>query len=125
MRIPGLLVVMVFGLVSVCAAGDQARQSSSSPAAATSFNPDVFNSAAGIVRPDFSGLTASDRGDRDHRRLDPARDGELTCYTIDSYLVKRQSPDSDVTEPTGHSTCQRASRYSVKKAEEAGKAPSH
>lgn len=125
MRIFGLLVFLLCGLVSVCAASDPLRQSSSPPAAATAFNSDLFNSSSGIVRPDFSGLAASDRADRDHRRFAPARDGDLTCYMIDSYLVKRQSPNSDVTEPAGHSTCQRASKYSVKKAEESGKAPSH
>jgi hypothetical protein len=122
MRISGLLVVLFCGLVSVCGASDAARQSSSSQTAASSFNSDVFN-ASGIVRPDFAGLAASDRADR--RRFDPARDGDVTCYTIDSYLVKRQSRDSDVTEPVGHSTCQRASKYSVKKVEESGKDPSH
>ncbi|HXM23982.1 MAG TPA: hypothetical protein VN948_22185 [Terriglobales bacterium] len=114
MRIFGLLVFLLCGLVSVCAASDPLRQSSSPPAAANSFDSDLFN-----------GSSASDRADRDHRRFDPARDGDLTCYTIESYLVKRQSPNSDVTEPAGHSTCQRASKYSVKKAEESGKAPSH
>ena len=104
MRISGLLVVLLCGLVSVCAASDPLRQSSSPQAAATAFNSDLFNSSSGIVRPDFSGLAASDRADRDHRRFDAAREGDLTCYTMQSYLVKRQSPDSDVTEPVGHST---------------------
>jgi len=124
MRISGLLVVLLCGLVSVCGASDAARQSSSSIAAPTSFNSDGFNSS-GIVRPDFSGLVASGRADWDHRRFDPARDGDLTCYTIESYRVKRQSPDSDVVEPVGHSTCQRASKFSVKTVEEPGKAPAH
>jgi hypothetical protein len=122
MRISGLLVVLVCGLVPVCGASDAARQASSSQAAASSCNSDVFN-ASGIVRPDFAGLAVSDRADR--RRFDPARDGDVTCYTIDSYLVKRQSRDSDVTEPAGYSTCQRASKYCVKKVEESGKDPSH
>jgi len=126
MRISGLLVVLLSGLVSVCGAVDQLRQSSSPPAAASAFNSDLPSDRSGIVQPDLSWLAASDRGDRDYRRSDPARDGDRTCYTIDSYLVKRQSGDSDVVEPVGHSTCQRASRYSVKKAKEpAGKSPSH
>jgi len=112
MRLPFflLLSVLLCGLVSVSVAGDQARQSSSSR----------FDSAAGIVHPDGLGLTASDG---DGRRLDPERDGDVTCYTVQSYLVKRQSRDSDVVEPAGYSTCQRASRYSVKTTGEAGKAP--
>jgi hypothetical protein len=121
MRRSGLLVVLLWGLVSVCGASDAARQSSFP--SATSPSSDWLN-ASGIVRPDFSGMAASDRSDQDGRRVDPARDGDLTCYTIQSYLVKRQSRDSDVIEPVGHSTCQRASRYGVKKVEEAGTAPS-
>ncbi len=123
MRIFSLLVVLLCGLVSVCGASDPLRQSSSSPTATTS-NSILFNDGAGIVRPDFSGLAVSDRGDRDDRGLDAARDGDLTCYTIESYRVKRPSRDSDVTEPVGYSTCQRASKYGVKKADEPGKASS-
>jgi hypothetical protein len=116
MRIFTLLVVLLCGLVSVCGASDPLRQSSSSPTAATS-NSVLFNDGAGIVRPDFSGLAVNDRADRDDRGLDPARDGDMTCYTIESYRVKRQGRDSDVTKPVGYSTCQRASKYGVKKAE--------
>jgi hypothetical protein len=118
MRYFGLLVVLLCGLVSVCGARDSARQSSSP---ANPYSADWLD-ASGIVRPDFS--ATGDRSDQDHRRFDSARDGDLTCYTIHSYLVKRQSRDSDVTEPVGHSTCQRASKYSVKTVEEPGTAPS-
>ena len=114
-----LLFILLWGLVSVGGASDSARQSASPVVASNSLSSDGLN-AAGIVRPDFS--AAGDRSDRD-RRFD-SRDGVLTCYTIHSYLVKRQSPDSDVTEPVGHSTCQWASKYGVKKAEEPGNAPS-
>jgi hypothetical protein len=121
MRIFGLLVLSC-GLVTVCGAVDQVRQGASSQTAVASFKPD-FERSSGIVRPDFSGMATGDRGDRDRRRLDSDRDGDVTCYTIESYLVKRQGRDSDVVEPAGHSTCQRASRYGVKKVE--GQAPSH
>jgi hypothetical protein len=124
MRISGLLVVLLCGLVSICGASDPLRQSSSSQAAAASLSSDWFN-ASQIARHDFFKLPASDRADRDYRDLDPAQDGDLTCYTIESYLVKRQSPHSDVVEPAGHSTCQRASRYGVKTVLEPGKVPSH
>jgi hypothetical protein len=125
MRRSSFLFALLWALVSLCGASDQARQTSSPQAAAISVNSDTFDNSSGIVRPDFSGLAASDRVDWDGRRFDPARDGDVTCYTIESYLVKRKSPDSDVVEPAGHSTCQRASRYSVKKADEPRKVPSH
>ena len=112
-----LLVVLLFGLVMICAASDSARP----PQSAVNYSADWLN-ASGIVRPDFS--ATGDRSDQDRSRFDSPREGELTCYTIHSYLVKRQSPDSDVTEPVGHSTCQRASRYGVKKVEEPGAAQS-
>jgi hypothetical protein len=120
MRISGLMFVLLWGLISVGAASDPLRQSSSSQAAATFSNVDRFNSGSGILRPDFSSLAASDREGGDHRRFDPARGGDLTCYTIESYLMKRQSPNSDVTELAGHSNCQPASKYGVKKAQDRG-----
>jgi hypothetical protein len=116
-----LLFVLLCALVAVCGASDSARQSASAPVTANAYSADWLD-ASGIVRPDFS--ATGDRSDRDHRGIVPERDGELTCYTIHSYLVKRQSRDSDVTEPVGHSTCQRASKYGVKTVEEPGTAPS-
>jgi hypothetical protein len=44
-------------------------------------------------------------------------DGDTTCYAIRSYLVARDSKDSDSTHPAGYSTCRRASRYRLKTAE--------
>ena len=57
-------------------------------------------------------------------RLDPivvtpeglAGDDTL-CYTIRSYVVARDSKDSDSVHPVGYSTCQPASRYRLKTAE--------
>lgn len=45
-------------------------------------------------------------------------DRDLTCYTIRSYVVARDSKDSDSTHMTGYSTCQPASRYRVKTTEQ-------
>jgi hypothetical protein len=41
---------------------------------------------------------------------------ENTCYTIRTYRVARESPDSDSTRPAGYSTCQRATRFQLKEA---------
>jgi hypothetical protein len=111
MRILGLLVL----LCGVCGASDSARQSASPQAAVNSFSSDV--GASGIVRP-FS-LTSDDRS-----RADSERDGDLTCFTMHTFLVKRESPRSDVTEPAGQTTCLAGSRYNVRKVEGSGKAPS-
>jgi hypothetical protein len=40
-----------------------------------------------------------------------------TCYAIRSYVVARDSKDSDSTHPAGYSTCQPAARYRVKTTE--------
>jgi hypothetical protein len=47
-------------------------------------------------------------------RLGTRPDGDTTCYAIRSYVVARDSKDSDSTHPAGYSTCQRASRYHLK-----------
>jgi hypothetical protein len=41
-------------------------------------------------------------------------DADTTCYTMRSYVVARDSKDSESTHPAGYSTCQPASRYRVK-----------
>jgi hypothetical protein len=41
---------------------------------------------------------------------------EKTCYTIRTYRVARESPDSDSTRPAGYSTCQPATRFQLKEA---------
>ena len=52
MRISCLLMVLLVGLVSVCAAGDGARQSSSSQAAVNSFDSELISPSA-IARQDL------------------------------------------------------------------------
>jgi len=50
----------------------------------------------------------------------PVNDLDLvgpTCYAIRSYVVARDSKDSDSTHPAGYSTCQPSNRYRVKRAD--------
>jgi len=49
---------------------------------------------------------------------DGRADADNTCYVIGSYLVARDSTDSDSTHVTGYSTCQPASRYRLKATDE-------
>jgi hypothetical protein len=51
-----------------------------------------------------------------HFKLD-ALDADTTCYAIRSYVVARDSKDSDSTHPAGYSTCQPSNRYRVRGAE--------
>jgi uncharacterized protein YfaP (DUF2135 family) len=45
-------------------------------------------------------------------------DSDATCFTMRSYVVARDSKDSDSTHPTGYSTCQPASKYRVRTTEQ-------
>jgi hypothetical protein len=49
--------------------------------------------------------------------LDGEGDGVTTCLKIRSYVVARDSKDSDSTHPVSYSTCQPSSRYHVKTTE--------
>ena len=122
MRIPCLLVILLWGLVSVCEASDSARQLSSASGTGNS-SADRFNPSA-ITGYDLISLPATDRPDREYRGFDPARGGDVFCLKMHVFEMKRESPHSDVVEPDGQSTCQAASKYSMKVVEEPAKAPS-
>lgn len=49
--------------------------------------------------------------------LPPGDSEGPACYTIHSYVVARDSKDSDAVHPVSESTCQPASRYGVHTAE--------
>jgi hypothetical protein len=44
-------------------------------------------------------------------------EADLTCYAIRSYVVARDSKDSDSTHPAGYSTCRPSDRYQVRTTE--------
>jgi hypothetical protein len=47
----------------------------------------------------------------------PPEDSASTCYSMRSYRVKREDPNSDATTLVGYSTCQSAARFQVKSVE--------
>jgi hypothetical protein len=49
-----------------------------------------------------------------HPHARDPRPNDRTCYSIRSYRVTRDHPESDSTRPAGYSTCQPASRFQVK-----------
>jgi hypothetical protein len=56
-----------------------------------------------------------------HRLLSDAIQGEdsvPTCYSMRSYKVARDDPQSDATKPAGYSTCQAAKRFQMKSIED-------
>jgi hypothetical protein len=120
MRTSGLLVVLLCGLASLCGASELRRQSSSPIAVANAFGSGWFDPSA------IAGykLPASDRANGDDRSFDSERDGDVTCYTMHIFEMKREGAHSDVTVPDGQWTCRRASKYSVKKIEDLDGGPS-
>lgn len=122
MRISGLLVILLWGLVSVCGASDSARQGSSPPTAGNYFNPGGLSTSA--IPGHLFQVVPSDRLDRDDSRYYLGRDGNVTCFTMHTFVVKRESPHSDVVDPAGQATCLPGSKYDLKKADELGTAPS-
>ncbi|HEV8047795.1 MAG TPA: hypothetical protein VGP35_08690 [Terriglobales bacterium] len=121
MRISCLLVILLWAMVSVCEASDSARPSSASATANSS--ADRFNPST-IAGNDLISLPSTDRPDREYRGFDPARSGDVFCLKMHIFEMKRESPRSDVFEPDGQSTCQAASKYSMKVVGEPAKAPS-
>jgi hypothetical protein len=51
-----------------------------------------------------------------HKRVLDQNDA--TCYSIRSYRVTRDDPQSDMTRPAGYSTCQPSTKFQVKEAGE-------
>ena len=49
---------------------------------------------------------------------DEDENNDTTCYKIRSYVVARDSQNSDSTHPVSYSTCQPAARYKVKTTEQ-------
>jgi len=49
--------------------------------------------------------------------LDGQLEDQPTCYAIRSYVVARDSKESDSTHPAGYSTCRPSTRYQLKTTE--------
>jgi hypothetical protein len=113
MRVTSLLAVLACGTVSLITASAQTTK-------ATSSKSDPIE--VGIIRPASVSDSADDLADLG-RRFDSEQD--KVCYMLRTYRMKRERPDSDATESAGSSTCQRASKFGVKKAEQPGKSSSH
>ncbi len=140
MRVTGLLAISLFCLISfalasVCAApaSDQALPTNPSTATASGaattpaesiapwqslISVDSFDKRYGILHngPD-SATDALDRpAQRYFEHMKQEEDG--VCYKLRSYKVARDDRDSDSTHPVGYSTCQRASKFQMRSADE-------
>jgi len=132
---PRLLLLSL--LISLCVATAAAQSSPSSnsdsshPASALPRNPETNPRTFQFQLPFLAGGqnlsnnegTISENDADVSRTLDSRAQHLLTlqqdekmCYTIRTYRVARESPDSDATRPAGYSTCQRATRFQLKEA---------
>jgi hypothetical protein len=116
MRIPSVLLVLVFGLASSSASSAAEQPQPSLYFPAPSAKPDLPNSAAEAI-PIEKSHPAHERPKFDFRNLGSnhlAEDGDKVCYTMRSYIVARENRDSDSTKPVGYSICQPSSKYELK-----------
>lgn len=125
---PARLLIPLFLACSLCAVGQSPRfnstltPSKSDPTVATAF-PDLQAKAATPSEP--WKIVSHDGGSsvrflpgagNDQISISAAgNSGDGTCYAIRSYVVARDSKDSEATHPVAYSTCQPASRYQLRK----------
>jgi hypothetical protein len=115
MRVISPLAALACALILSCIASAQTKEASLPISNAR-------DAELGIIRPLDSSSAPGNLDDSNHR-FDSERD--KVCYMLRTYRMKRERPDSDATESAGSSTCQRASKFGVKKAEQSGKSSSH
>ncbi len=122
MYIPRLLVLTV--LISVCVA-PVAAQSSPDKSPVHQFLPTLPQDAQAGIRADQLQLSCHPDGINQlhdifplevRAHVLPLEQREAACYSIRTYRVTRDDPESDSTRPAGYSTCQPAARFRVKDA---------
>jgi hypothetical protein len=117
MRIPSVLLAILFGFASLDAAPatDQSQPTPSS--AAPSVKSRLLNSAAEAKPIGKSNPPNERQHDFDIRNLGSIlgeNDRDKVCYRIRSYIVSRENRDSDSTKLVGYSTCQPSSKYDLR-----------
>jgi hypothetical protein len=118
MRIPGVVLALLFGLVSSLVAAPARGQSQSASGSVAPFvKYDLVNRAAdarltGKFHPANERLRNFDL--RNLGSIYIAEDRDNVCYTMRSYIVAREDRDSDSTKLVGYSTCQPSSKYELR-----------
>jgi hypothetical protein len=122
MYIPRLLVLPL--LISVCGQPVAAQSSPEKSAVPQSLLTLPQNAQAGI-RADQFRLSSHPDGINLSHIIPPPEfrehvltlgQSDVTCYSIRTYRVTRDDPESDSTRPAGYSTCQPTARFQVKDA---------
>lgn len=104
MRLPALLFAIVLLLSPLCLARDQAL-SSSEPS-----SPDS-NRTAEQATPQPADVWRVPL-----HRSELFDSADAVCFTVRTYIMKRESPDSDVTRRVKHVTCQPAGKFEFRSA---------
>ncbi len=117
MRIPGILLALLFGLASLGAAPASGQSQAAPGSVAPSGKSDLLNSAAGAspigkFHPANQRLHNFDLRNLGSIHIEEDRDN--VCYTMRSYIVARENRDSDSTKLVGYSTCQPSSKYELR-----------
>ena len=117
MRIPGILLALPFVLASLWASAASNPSHAAPSSVASSVKSDLRTYAA-----EASPIDESHPGNQrlrylhlrslDSRYIEQDRD--RVCYTMRSYMVARESRNSDSTELVGYSTCQPSSKYELR-----------
>jgi len=114
MRVPGILLALLFGLASLGAA----PASGQSQAAPSSVAPSDLRNSAAEASPIGKFHSANERlHNFDLRNLGSVHieeDRDNVCYTMRSYIVARENRNSDSTMLVGYSTCQPSSKYELR-----------
>lgn len=115
MRTHWFVFALLWGLISVCAASDQPKPAPKS--AAVSSDSEPSDARWGIIHTEVSQPDSDFQLDPNHRYVQREQPRTVTCLKMRTYLMARESRDSDATEWVGYATCLPSSKYDVKRAD--------
>jgi hypothetical protein len=128
MRTTGILLTLFLAFTALSAPADDRARPASPPQndagtmavpSPPADSPEVSNPE--IIRPEPERNALNSPADAYRRYLSRDSQAETYCFKIRSYLMQRESPDSDSTHLVGYSTCHPASRVQLKTTEEVAK----
>jgi hypothetical protein len=117
MRIPSILLALLFGLTSLGASPVTDNSKPTPNPAAASVESRLLNGAAEPVPIGKSHPAIERQHNFNLRNLGSTLgedDRDNVCYTMRSYIMSRESRDSDSTKLVGYSTCQPSSKYELR-----------
>jgi hypothetical protein len=106
MRVSTLLAGILLATSLLCHASDQAI----TPPTQWLVSPSGSNGLAFVPLQDQQAVNIF------RNRIRPPRPDADVCYTMRTYIMARESRDSDVTRRDGHVTCQPAWKFEVRRA---------